>query len=222
MKRVLLLTAALALVAGSASATINVSLHAANQGISDFSWDISGNEIFIWQTWTTTGRGFVEISGLEELTNYTVHLYQVNNSGTGWGSFNAELLDAAGDPNDLNDPLKQPSWIPAGFSFSNECDNLSFAQGVGIPRTSSSFASLYTAEGGNRDYLQFYDGSVSGSGGLEVTSFGLRNDRLNSQSFLLAQSVNDMGNSVVIPEPSTFLLCGLGLIGMVTYRRRRR
>ncbi len=219
MKKALVLTLAVAFAFGSANA-VTVSLHSSNVGIGTMSWSMSGSNVYIWEDWSSSADGFLEFDELVDFQDYTVTKYITNNSGTDWNRFAMELLDPAGNANDdLDNPLEP--WIPAGFTQSNEYDGLSFAQGSGIPRTSTSFADRVDDELGSRDYMDFFDGLVSGAGGEDTISFGLRNHTGENQPFLLAQRPNTVtgGN---IPEPTTMVLFGLGLAGVAIRNRFKK
>jgi hypothetical protein len=239
MKKTLILTTLMALIAGGAmalpspSAYINgqfqhvfhsgpvpmVSLHSSNVGIGAIDVNISGYEIEIWEDWTTMGPGMLEISGLELFSDYNVTKYITNNTGVDWDHFANELLDPSGNENDQLDMPTAP-WVPVRFSHSNEYDGLSFAQGSGIPRTSTSFASRVDDELGGRDYIDFYDGLISGAGGQDIMTFGLRNHTFENEPFILAQRPNEYtGEEPVIPEPTTLILLGLGLAGVALKSR---
>ena len=70
------------------------------------------------------------ISGLDAGVSYTVVKQITNNSGITWVRLANELLDPAGDQEDIdNDPQPYPAFVPAGFSTSNDLDGLSFDQG---------------------------------------------------------------------------------------------
>ena len=223
MKALLVIVALLAVVVPSAGAMVSINLHTANQGISSMSWYMSGTDIYILENWGSNDRGFLEISGLDNMTSYTVHLSMVNNTGTDWDRFSHEILDPSGDYNDFtSDFRKQPTWIPDGYSMSNNSDNLSFAQGIDIPRTSTSFANMLVSEDFMHDYIEFFGGTVTGFGGVDTTSFGIRNDDFGAGTFLLAQTPNFQDNSIIIPEPAAVWLFGVGLIGVMAYRRSRQ
>lgn len=193
-----------------------------NSGIGSFSWSQTGSTIDLYETWTQAKRGFVLFDGLEEApgTKYTVVKHITNSTGVDWNLFSNELLDPAGQANDANDPQPYPAWVPDRFTTSNDADGLSFAQGWGIPKTSSSFASVFVDEFSDaRDFIEFYDGLVSGAGGYEQQSFGLTDEDISSnEPFLLAQRPNEHS---VVPEPGTLMLIGSGLFGLGIARRKK-
>ena len=203
---------------------ISVSLHSSNVGITSMNYTVTGNTIDIYETWGALGRGFLEINGLDTAVDYVVNKHITNNSGVDWNRFSNELLDPAGQDEDADhDPSPQPGWVPNGFSTSSETDGLSFAQGSGIPRTSTAFGMLVVDElGDERDFMDFFDGTVSGMGGTDLISFGLRdNYPCGNQPFLLAQRPNE-SSVPQVPEPATLLLLGTGLAAGAFARRRRR
>ncbi len=218
MKKLVIL-GVVALMAGSASA-VTVQLHSSNVGIGGGSWNVSGTDINIWEDWTASGMGVLIIDELETFQNYTITKYITNNTGNDWFSIENELLDPAGDQNDIDYDMVPQPWVPAGFSHSNDLDGLSFAQGSGIPRTSTSFASVFVDELSGRDFIDFYNGFVSGAGGEDTLSFGLRDNDAN-QPFLWAQRPNYFIGEP-IPEPTTMILFGLGLAGVAVRNRFKK
>ena len=213
---------------GAASAVPVSSLHPNNVGISSFgfSFDAGTNTITLRETWTGTGPGIVQITGLENTVQYTVVKIITNSSGTHWTSFAQELLDPAGFADDTDDPA--PAFAPPGFTSSNDTDGLSFAQGSGIPRTSIAFGSTAADELGGRDFLDFFGGTLL-AGGVDTMNFGLSDNNgvgsgvcvgvvCPNQPFLLVQRPNALS---VVPQPSTLVLLGAGLLvaAFVAHRR---
>jgi hypothetical protein len=203
---------------------ISISLNAANQGITALDFTVLGNTIDIIETWGAAGPGVLQFDNVPPTENFTVTKRLTNNTGVDWNRFANELLDPAGDSNDTDlDPSPQPAFVPTGFSTSNDFDGLSFAQDSGIPRTSAAFASIFVDELSDaRDFIDFFDGSVPGSGGTDTVSFGLRDNNANgdNQPFLLIERPN--ASSRAVPEPGTFSLLALSVVGLLLYYRRLR
>jgi len=217
MKKSLMIIAALTLAAATGFAAPTIALHSANAGIGTMSFSVSGSTIDIWEDWTNSGRGFLLVRGLDTYQNYVIVKHITNNTGTDWTRFANEILDPAGDGNDYYDKPTE-SWVPAGFTHSSEYDGVSFAQGSGIPRTSTAFASREDDELASRDYIDFFGGTVDGNGGTDVVSFGLRDNAYN-QPFILSQRPNEATGGPVVPEPMTLVLFGLGLAGVAIRKR---
>lgn len=211
-------------VTSRAEAVPVVSLDPSNLGIGTLGvvFDPVTNTITITEDWTSVLMGSLLISGLETGVNYTVVKEITNNTGTTWTRLANELLDPAGEQEDTdNDPQPYPAFIPAGFSTSSDLDGLSFAQGSGLPRTSSAFASVFEDELTDaRDFLDFFNGTVLDGSSFTMT-YGLR-DNSSNQPFLLVQRPNASSREVPgIPEPSTMFLVGAGLAAMARRRIKR-
>jgi hypothetical protein len=155
------------------------------------------------------------IDGLRAASDYSVSFNLTGISG--WSTFRAEVLDPA-DGDDAMDPANQPSYVPDGYSTSNNLDGFSFAQDSGLARsaTFNGGSAMVTAdENTHRGDLLSFTGL-----GIETAAvtFGLR-DRLGERGFLLRLS-NLEPNMAPVPEPTSMFLIGTGLAGLAAGRRR--
>jgi hypothetical protein len=214
------LTFAGVLQPANAVAVPSVVLDASNVGIGSISVSVVGTTITIEETWTSAGPGFLRIQGLEPRVDYTVQKVITNNSGVAWTRLANEILDPAGQANDNQDPQPYPAFVPAGFTTSNNNDGLSFAQGAGLPRTSSVFASVFADEGGDaRDFLDFFDGTLANGAVDNFMTFGLRDIPGTNQPLLLSQRPNATSR---VPEPASLLILGAAFAGVTLIGRKRR
>ncbi|MEM8780050.1 MAG: PEP-CTERM sorting domain-containing protein [Cyanobacteria bacterium P01_G01_bin.49] len=209
---------------------VTVNLHSSNVGIGSINVSVTGTTIVIEENWTSTGPGFLEFSDLELSVDYTIQKIITNNSGVDWSSFASELLDPIGDSNDTDDPLPYPSFVPAGFSTSNDEDGLSFAQGSGLPRTSTAFSGLVADEFTDaRDFLDFINGNLGNGETDNFLTYGLRDNNTanENQPFLLSQRPNVLSRPTdptpSVPEPASLIgLLGFSALGMSSISKRKR
>lgn len=207
---------------GTAHAVPIGSLHANNVGISAFGFAFDGatNTITLRETWSNTGPGIVQMSGLDDQVDYRVTKIITNASGVPWRSFAQELLDPVGFADEEDAPL--PPFAPAGFTSSNDQDGLSFAQGSAIPRTSTVFSSVAADELAGRDFLDFFGGSLL-DGNVDTMTFAVRDNvgigdgicdgtSCPNQPFLLVQRPNERSDGTPVAAPTPLLLVGAGLI----------
>jgi len=165
--------------------------------------------------------GEVSVSGLHTWENYPVS-FLLEGLGS-WDSLRIEILDPV-DGDDWLDPSVQPSYVPVGFSTSNDLDGFSFAQDGGLERSAKWAGGSATVMANERtnagDILLFSGLSATDSA---TVRFGLR-DNAGDRRFLLRFSVvGDSVGAIANPEPASLTLMGSGLVGLIgMYRRRLR
>ena len=163
----------------------------------------------------------ISIDGLAARQDYNVTFTVAGLEGSGISTLTAELLDPLSDGFDMVDP-SQPTYVPEGFSTSNNTDGLSFAWNSGLER-SATFASGGTAalrvdeDTNAHDMLAFHG---FGPGAAADVTFGVR-DNLGSRGFLLRLSTDGQAAVSSTPEPASLLLLATGLAGLARFARRR-
>jgi hypothetical protein len=166
--------------------------------------DIAGR-IVLRETWTDPLLQSV-VFGIEAVTGelgtrWVVEKLITNETGLDWFNFENELLSCT-------------SLDPATCVQSDEFDAVDFAQGTTLPRTSTTFPSVFVDELAGRDFIQFF-GATLGSPGVDVQRFFID----LGQPFV---GLRQQPNAPAVPEPATLLILGAGLVGMVAIVRLRR
>lgn len=163
--------------------------------------------------------GNLLISGYRTNTDFLVS-FMVEGLGA-FDTLKFEVFNPDGS-NNRSDP-EQPSYVPAGFSTSNNHDALSFGQDSGLQR-SAVFAggsgAVFADEHSNRGDVLWFSG-LAGAEKARIV-FALRDGLTfaggQGGGFLLRISASD---PVAAPEPASMILLGTGLAGVIAARRRR-
>lgn len=222
MRRMCVTVALAALLPVAARAEpIGVSVESGTSGFSQTGTTIGGQTIDLG-TVTMVGSGdsgLLLINGLRTWSNYNVS-FTLEGIGSAT-TLRMEILDPE-DKDDFLDAGARPTYVPAGYSTSNNLDGFSFAQAAGLERSAvfaGGVADVFADEGTHNGDILLFSG-LTGANSARL-SFGLR-DSSGGRPFLLRLSLEG-ADTLASPEPASMILMGTGLLGVAgAYRRRRR
>jgi hypothetical protein len=164
----------------------------------------------------------IYVDGLSGRSDYSVAFQVEGNDASPFTTLTAELLDPLSDGFDAMDSSSQPSYVPVGYSTSNNTDGLSFAWNSGLERSATfaegGLAILRVNEDTHAHDLLAFHGFNPGV--MAGVTFGVR-DNLGSRGFVLRLSTDGQAVSST-PEPASLLLLATGLAGLARFGRRRQ
>ena len=153
------------------------------------------------ETWTTEDRSYIIICGLAANTNYQVKkiiTHDVPDTIDGptlFETFDNELLDPCCDTQDDDNDQAAQTFVPIGFSQSNNIDGLSFAMDAFangfLDRTSTQWDDQFADEFGTIDFLNYNAPGVMIRGEVDdFMTYGLIEKNDFENPFILVERPN--------------------------------